>query len=236
MAHSRCPSPFCPMVSMQTLSTTRPVTVAGFPLGACAAAPVAITTTNAAASAPTPANALIAPPPVIVSLAHRKPGRRAGYSHRVAGSPDAAVDERAPGRDEERDKVGQRYLPRERRVRPPADDRVALVDGDEHGLHDERDPGGAAEERPTAKDAAQTQGRRALLRLQPEAAALAFVLSAGSASRASALRHAGRLFSGQTGRSAAGRSGTPSVWRSRRTGGSPRRRYPAGSGSSRASP
>src|SRR5262249_34521335 len=54
------------------------------------------------------------------------------------------------------------HLPHKRRVPPVGDDRVALVDGDEYGPHNERDPGGAAEERPTAKGAAQTQGCRAL--------------------------------------------------------------------------
>src|SRR5262249_6888710 len=93
MAHSRWPSPLSPMPSMQTLSTTRPVTVAGFPLGACAAAPVAITMTNVPASAPIRLHAPITLLGDDVAPAHEEPRAYGRLFPPCGALPDAAVEE-----------------------------------------------------------------------------------------------------------------------------------------------
>src|SRR5436309_1270788 len=81
-AHSRCPSPFWPIVSMQTLSTIRPVTVTGLPLAICAPAPVTVSTTNIPASAPARLHTYMGPSSVIVSSpAPEEPGASPRYSH-----------------------------------------------------------------------------------------------------------------------------------------------------------
>src|SRR5438128_10369232 len=106
MAHSRWLSPLSPMPSMQMLSTTRPVTVAGFPLGACAAAAVVIKITNVPASAPTRLHALIGPPRRSCRLRLRNPPAWRVIPASQAVLCDAAVDQSPPGRDDEGDEVG----------------------------------------------------------------------------------------------------------------------------------
>src|SRR5262249_32570956 len=201
MAHSRCPSPFCPIVSMQTLSTTRPVTVAGFPFGACAAAPVAITTTNASASAPIPTHALIVPPQVIVSLRIGNPGGRQVIPTGVAGSPDAAVDERAPGGDEERNKVRGTFHTSAILHRPATIAALWLMVMSTvpttSAIPAERRRRGRQQR---AQRRQRVTGPCCVCSRKPPP--LAFVLRADTAARASTLRHADRPVSGQAGRSA----------------------------------
>lgn len=98
---------------------------------------------------------------------------------------DAAVDQRPPGRDGEGNEVRQRHLPDERRIPPLGDERVALVDGDQYGSHDEGDERGVTDEWPIAHRAPKTLGHRPVRSLQPISAALVLTPSARRALRTS---------------------------------------------------
>ena len=87
--------------------------------------------------------------------------------------PDASVHERTPGRDHERDEIRQRRLPRECLIPPTGQQRITLVDGEQHGSHDHGDHDRTAEERRIAHGADETPDARPFGTLQSEPAALA---------------------------------------------------------------
>jgi hypothetical protein len=86
-----------------------------------------------------------------------EPAWPARYSLDPASS-DAAIDQRSPGRDDERDEVRQWHLPEKRHIPAPGDESITLIDGDQHGPHDEGDERGALEEWSIAHRTQETLG------------------------------------------------------------------------------
>src|SRR5262249_27846258 len=89
--------------------------------------------------------------------------------------------------------------PDKRHIPALGDERVALIDGDEYGSHDEGDERGTPEEWPMPHRAPKTLGHGSMRSLQPISPALVFKLSAGRAFRPSDALAQGRSNQGPVG-------------------------------------